>query len=65
MGEGQGRGECPLVLAFLSGVPSTHGELTLGVREPLPALAAHSLLDWQVVKPEDRGGNEWDLVQGV
>lgn len=53
------------MLAFLSGVPSTHGELTLGVREPLPALAAHSLLDWQVVKPEDRGGNEWDLVQGV
>lgn len=53
------------MLAFLSGVPSTHRELTWGVRELLPALAAHSLPQWQVAKPEDRGGTEWDLAQGV
>lgn len=57
MGEGQGRGQCPLVLAFL--VCPAHTEL---IESPLPALVLLSLLDWQVVKPEDRRDTEWDLV---
>ena len=50
--------------AGLYGVPSTHRELTWPV-SPLPALAFHSLRARQVVKPEDRGGPEQDLAQGV
>lgn len=49
--------------AGLSGVPST--QLSWEMESPLPALVSHSLLDWQVVKPEDRRGTEWDLVQEV
>ena len=63
MGEGQGRGECPLVLAFM--VCPAHAESSPGGSEsPLPALAFHSLRVWQVVKPEDRGGPEQDLARG-
>lgn len=50
--------------AGLYGVPSTHRELTWPV-SPLPALAFHSLQARQVIKPEDRGGPEQDLAQGV
>lgn len=65
MGEGQGRGECPLVLAFMV-CPAHAAESSPGGSEsPLPALAFHSLRAWQVVKPEDRGGPEQDLAQGV
>lgn len=64
MGEGQGRGECPLVLAFM--VCPAHTESSPGgPASPLPALAFHSLRARQVVKPEDRGGPEQDLAQGV
>lgn len=63
MGEGQGRAQCPLVLAFLA-CPAPR-ELTWETESPLPALVSRSLLGWQVVKPEDRRGTERDLVQGV
>lgn len=64
MGEGRGRGECPLVLAFM--VCPAHTESSAGGPvSPLPALAFHSLQARQVVKPEDRGGPEQDSAQGV
>lgn len=50
------------MLAFLE-CPAHTANLPEGSESPLLASASYSLQDWQVVKPEDRGGIEQDLAQ--
>lgn len=62
MGEGEGRGQCPLVLASVC-AQHTHNSHE-GSESPMPTWTLHSFPDWQMVVPEDRSSAEVRLRTG-
>lgn len=62
MGKGEGRGQCPLVLASV--VFPAHTENSHELSEsPMLTWTFHFLPDWQMVVPEDRGSAKVRLLR--